>query len=274
MGCKRLVVERLGGCLVELTLPAIDTVRIAQREVTIDDVLAELRRSCAARAGTGTLIDGPGVIGVRSGPAPILWVSAAATSHRVLPELAGSADINEVYVESGATGMVELLAESGWTSSTTSIQIVIESALTLITPSGYTIDAAQARDMPAIRSAMTDAFDLPAAILDSAYPDNFFDVAAPVRVFVARDRSHEIVGTVCVRQQWRSAMVFGLTVRGEHRANGLARALVSTASATALGDGAHFVHGMSSAIPAAAVGGYEIARWTHLVRSDLERTAA
>jgi hypothetical protein len=257
---------------VELMLGAPD-VSVISRPPTQADVLAEYRRSCAARAAPGDLIDESGAIGVRRGPAAVLWLHAGIDASRVTELIANAPELTEIYVEAAAGRVIGHVVARGWRIEEVHRQQVVSGPIADPAPvERYKIEEAAPAQMPAIRAVIGAAFNLPAHILNDCYPDTFFTVAAPVRVLVARDAAGRVVGTVAGRRQWRSAMVFGLAVEQAHRRCGLGRTLAATIVHAMLTDGADFVHGLVSADgdPLCVLrGAHEVGRWTRLTRPEV-----
>jgi N-acetylglutamate synthase-like GNAT family acetyltransferase len=116
---------------------------------------------------------------------------------------------------------------------------------------------------------LATAYQLPIRTIEAAYPDDFFVEAAPARLFVARSASGEVIGTIGHRQQGDAAMIFGLSVRGDHRHRGIASALLATAMRSAADDGATLLHGLTSDSTrrlAAQYGFERVGSWLYLLR--------
>lgn len=236
-----------------LTVARPDGPRVVRREPQLRDVIAEHRRHSAARAAAGDLVDEPGIVGVTGGTEPVLWLYSEDGTSRIHELLAGTHELTEIYVESAAARLCDLLTESGWTVRDVLSQVVVGGPMRALTaaPDGISLGEASAEELAQLREDIT--------------------AASPTRVLVARSDNGEIVGTAALRRQFRSAMIFGLEVALPHRRRGVGSALVSAAALSALRDGAEFAHGLSGATSAGAcarAGGQVVGRWARLVRSS------
>jgi N-acetylglutamate synthase-like GNAT family acetyltransferase len=245
-----------------------------------EDVLDELRRSSRRRASGPALIDEPGLTGVVAGTGPTLWATSAADARRVCEIAANAPALSEIYVDARSQKLVSALTQQGFAYNGVEQLVLRESAVdTLISlPAGYLLrESTDAADMPALRTLLTAAFDVPDGVIANAYPDDFFVKAAPARFVVATTTDGEIVGCIGRRRQHTAAMLFGLAVRPEHRSRQLARALVAVAANEALNVGAGFVYGNAerAAVSIAQSCGFEqVATWIHLARTpDVGETA-
>src|SRR3954454_18239548 len=93
------------------------------------DVVAEIVRSSAARAGAGQLWHRAGGVGVLSGPAPVLWVHGEVAVDDLLGTLREATEIPEIYVEVSRARAIETLARSGWTRGEVMHQLVCDATL-------------------------------------------------------------------------------------------------------------------------------------------------
>lgn len=259
---------------MELTMNRSDEVVVTGRAASdMARVIAVLRESCVRRAA-GLAIDEPGITGVVSGTAPILWAYDGVNADR-LSNLVGTApDVDEVYVDQRCTAAAEALLGSGeWELRDVMDQQVLlpgERGLPTVNTE-YAIDAAGPADMHLVRRALATAYQLPIRTIEAGYPDDFFVKAAPVRLYVARSESGEVIGTIAHRQQGDAAMIFGLSVRSDHRRRQVASALLATAVRSAADDGAAMLHGLTCDATRRLAERHGFTRaggWLYLLRND------
>jgi ribosomal protein S18 acetylase RimI-like enzyme len=258
---------------MELTLTRSDDVVALDRSTAaMAKVVEVLRNSSVRRASAGAAVDEPGITGVLSGTAPILWAYEGVDVGRLTGLVDTAPDVEEVYVDQRCASAADALLASGeWELRDVMDQQVFrpaESAIPVASDT-CTIEAAGPADMWVVRRALATAYQLPIRTIEAAYPDDFFEMAAPVRLFLARSESGEVIGTIGHRQQDDAAMMFALSVRSDHRRRHLASALLATAMRSAADDGATMLHGMScdATRRLAARHGFErVGSWLYLLR--------
>ena len=235
------------------------------------DVVDEISRSCERRATAGQLLDGPGVVGVLSGAAPVVWVHGETDASRLTEALGNSPEVDEVYVAAEQEAIVTTLGAAGWDYAESVTQMVHRGADVPLVVSGLpTVSALQPGDMADVRDLMRRFAGVDESILEHSYGDDFFVVAAPVWLFGARDGAGQLVGQIALRRQGRSAMGFGLTVDPAWRSTGLSTVLVAAAVRQAMAVGAEFVHAQAretSARRLADCGFAPVGTWLRLVRA-------
>jgi predicted N-acetyltransferase YhbS len=258
---------------MELTMSRPEGVIALDRSTAaMAQVIAVVRESSLRRAVGDAAVDEPGVFGVRSGTAPILWAHDGITGDRLLSLASAAPELDEVYVEQRSSAAADaLLATGEWElRDVMDQQVFLPASQPLPEAEGVcTIDAAGPADMPLIRRAIATAYQLPVHTVEAAYPDDFFVVAAPVRLFVARSETGEVIGTIAHRRQGNAAMVFAMSVRTDHRRRGVASDLLTAAMRSAVADGATLLHGLSCAATrrVAASHGFErVGSWLYLLR--------
>jgi hypothetical protein len=260
---------------MELTVTrADDVIALDRSAAAMADVIAVLRRSSVRRAPVGAAVDERGITGVLSGTAPILWAHSGVDANRLASLVASAPDLEEVYVDQRCAAATDALLNSGkWELRDVMGQQVFRPAeQTIPTPGGMcAIDEAGPADMHVVRRALATAYQLPIHIIEAAYPDDFFVRAAPARLFVARSASGEVIGTIGHRQQGDAAMIFALSVRGDHRQRHIASDLLATAMRSAADDGATLLHGLTSDATrrlAARQGFERVGSWLYLLRNS------
>jgi N-acetylglutamate synthase-like GNAT family acetyltransferase len=270
VGQQQLGHRDLGELGVELTVARQPLAVASKPAATLVDVMAVIRDSCRRRVPGEDLVDEPGLVGVKRGPAAVLWAFDGAGPDRLVKVAAALPDVRELYVDCVAAPPPAALAGVGWQQWESSGHVVFETGTRRFpVAGGYRIEEATAADMAAVRRAIGAAFGLPDAITAADYPDDFLVIAAPARLFVVRDRSGAVVGTAASRVQGRAALLFALTVDAEHRGRGLARALITHAMAAAEQPGVEFLHAQindSTRALASSLRGVEVARWAHFLR--------
>jgi GNAT superfamily N-acetyltransferase len=210
---------------------------------TWDDVVDEITASSVRRAPDGGLLVEPGVVGVLSGAAPVVWVHDATDPARLADVLAASPEVDEVYVTATQPETSELLQQLGWRVDEVCIQTVHDGTRIPEIVSGLpTVHLLQPGDMADVRELLHAHGGVEDAQLTSSYGDDFFTVAAPVWMFGARDGAGRLVGLVAIRRHGRSVMGFALTVDPAWRSTGLSTALIAVAVRQAVDTGAEFVH--------------------------------
>jgi GNAT superfamily N-acetyltransferase len=237
----------------------------------LEQVLAEIRESSRRRAA-GHFVDDGGVLGVTEGVAPVLWITAGAQPLSVVRVAAGAADQCEIYVEQTAGDTLAALVDAGWSIADESEHVVYDGGVPplVAVPDGFTLrECTDPAVVPAVRDLIVDAFDAPRDRIEAAYPDDFFERAAPARLILAETVDGKLAGVVGRRRQHDSAMLFALAVAARHRGSQLGSALARRATADALRDGATFVHATvdrpGSAL-ARSVGFTPVAHWMRLSR--------
>lgn len=238
---------------------------------TWDDVVDEITASCVRRSTEDSLWQTAGSVGVLHGAAPVMWVHGDTDGDGLAAVLNASPEVDEVYVSSGQPGVAETLRRNGWTSVELSTHLVhdgrhapeVIARIPVVRP-------LQPGDMADVRQLMRDHAGIDEAQLLASYPDNFFEVAAPVWLFGARDDAGRLVGVVAVRRQGRSAMGFALTVDPAWRSTGLSTALITAGVRQASAIGADFIHAQAnerSARRLVECGFTVVGAWERLVRS-------
>jgi predicted N-acetyltransferase YhbS len=252
--------------------PSTDSVRVNRAAPSMADVISIVRASCNGRSANGAAIDEPGLTGVLSGTAPILWVYEGADIDRLRELLAASPEVTEVYVDERAFVAADALLNcEEWALHQVFDQELFRPDDRVMSEASApcVIEAAGPADMHLIRRSLATAFQLPVRTIEASYPDGFFVTAAPARLFVARSASGEVIGTVGQRRQADSAMIFGLSVRSDQRQQHVASALLATAMRSAVDDGATLLHGLSCEAThriAARHGFQQVGRWLYLLR--------
>jgi GNAT superfamily N-acetyltransferase len=247
--------------------------RVSADEATVglgsgwDLVVAEIRESCARRAGTGELFRSHHAVGVRSGASPVLWVHGPGDTDLVANVVVGSPEVDDVYVSADAAATRRRLADLGWVSAGSVTQLVCDRE-NWTAGDAPGIRELTGADLPEFRRVLAAATDADDRLLASSYGPDFFERAHPAWLFGAYDGA-ALVGTVGMRLQQRSAMVFALAVDGEARGGGVAADLVRTAIRQAFLADAEFVHALAE--PASlrvglAAGARAVGTWEHLVR--------
>ena len=237
-------------------------------------VVALLRESAVRRAPAGMAVDEPGITGVLSGAAPILWAYEGVEAARLASLVKSAPEVDEVYVDQRCAAAADALLGSGeW-----GLHDVVDQQVLRPGKQGwpamstdYAIEAAGPADMHLVRRALATAYQLPVRTIEAGYPDDFFVKAAPVRLYVARSESGEVIGTIGHRQQGDAAMIFGLSVRSDHRRRHVASALLATAVRSAADDGAAMLHGLSCNATRRLAAGHGFARvggWLYLLRDS------
>jgi len=271
---QQLVGQQLVGRDMELTMSRPAGVIALERSVAaMEQVIAVIRESSLERAVGDAAVDEPGVFGVRSGTAPILWAHDGITGGRLLSLAAGAPELDEIYVEQRSSAAADaLLATGEWELRDVMDQEVFQAGAQPLpeADSPCVIEPAGPADMPMVRRAVATAYQLPVHTVEAAYPDDFFLAAAPVRLFLARSESGEVIGTIAERRQADdAAMLFALSVRSDHRRQGVASDLLTVAMRSAVADGATMLHGLSCAATRRLVAshGFErVGSWLYLLR--------
>jgi len=233
------------------------------------EIVDEIIRSCESRSRAGQLFEAPGVVGVLSGAAPVVWVHGE-TDATLLTETLAQSGVDEVYVAAGQEGLVTTLAAAGWEYTEAVTQMIHRGTDVPQVVSGLpSVHALQPGDMVDVRDLMRRHAGIEESLLEHSYGDDFFVVAAPVWLFGARDGAGRLVGQLGLRRQGRSAMGFGLTVDPTWRSTGLSTVLVGSAVRQAMAAGAEFVH--AQARPASVrvltdCGFTAVGTWLRLVR--------
>jgi GNAT superfamily N-acetyltransferase len=265
------------GVDMELTMTAPEALslrlELADRRTGWDDVVAEMVRSCSARAEAHARWQRPGAIAVLTGPAPVAWVHGAVDVDELVATLDGAADVCEAYVDRGRPGTIAALVAAGWSTAEVMAQMVATR------PAPMAVRARVSADLPAVEPLGADDLDRLRAlllaqgcepeVLAASYPDDFFTVAAPVQVFGARDAAGQLVGSVAVRRQSRGALGFALNVAAGWQGRGLGRALVVAGLDAGFATGAEFVHaqaGQASAGLLTSCGFTGAGAWQRLIR--------
>jgi N-acetylglutamate synthase-like GNAT family acetyltransferase len=229
-----------------------------------------IRDSCMSRAAAGTFVDLPGIVGVRSGSAPLLWVTPEAAPARLTNLVGLSGDVHEMYVDIRNDACVEALGRRGWRAREAMAHMATTAPGIVLTelPPQHAVRSASAQDVPAVRELIGSAFDIPREARYAAYPDDFLVQAAPVQLLVAESGNH-IVGSVAVRHQGDAAMMFALAVAETSRRQGLSRGLINRGVSAAINGGAGLVHALTSGVTtglAYDMGWVQVANWVHLTR--------
>jgi GNAT superfamily N-acetyltransferase len=234
------------------------------------EVVDEITRSCKRRAADGQLLEGPGVVGVLAGAAPVVWVHGPTDATRLTEALARSAEVDEVYVAAAQEPIATTLGAAGWTCTETVTQMIHRGADVPQIVSGLpAVHALQPGDLADVRDLMRRHAGVDESMLEHSYGDDFFVVAAPVWLFGARDGAGRLVGQIALRRQGRSAMGFGLTVDPAWRSTGLSTVLVGSAVRQAMAVGAEFVHAQARPTSARRLtdcGFAGVGAWLRLVR--------
>jgi ribosomal protein S18 acetylase RimI-like enzyme len=161
----------------------------------------------------------------------------------MMAALARSPEVDDVYVGPAATGARAALLAAGWRSAGMQTQLVVQRA-------GWSGGAADdvrelgVADLPEFRRTLARATGADDRLLTASYGDDFFERAHPAWLFGKFDGAW-LVGTVGMRLQQRSAMVFALGVDDSDRSRGVARDLVRAAVSQAFAAGATFVHALA-----------------------------
>jgi ribosomal protein S18 acetylase RimI-like enzyme len=258
---------------MELTVTrARDVIALDGSAAAMANIVAVIRHSSLRRAPAGAAVDEPGITGVLSGTAPILWAHHGANPARLAQLVEAAPELDEVYVDGRCPAAANLLLASGeWELREVMDQQVFRPAEAAMPVAGEpcTIDAAGPADMHIVRRALATAYQLPIHTIEAAYPDDFFVKAAPVRLFVGRSESGEVIGTIAHRQQGDAAMIFALSVRSDYRRRQVGSALLATAMRSAADDRATMLHGLTCDATRRLAGrqGFErVGSWLHLLR--------
>jgi ribosomal protein S18 acetylase RimI-like enzyme len=233
-------------------------------------VISTLRAACNRRTTPANRLDRPGMFGVLSGAAPIVWAHGAVGGRRLRAVLAASPDVREIYVTASRMDVVAGVLEDDWHVHAHAGHYFFagQPERSVGVPASYSISEAGPSDVPDIRAMMVRSFGVPAEVIADGYPDDFFIKAAPSRLFIARDAAGNVVGSVGARSQGSPVMLFGQTVDPRHRRRGVARALAQTAMLATAEDAA-FLHAVTNDITgalASSLGAREVGRWLHLLR--------
>lgn len=252
---------------LELTMAALRLCDAPADAPTWDDVVAEIITSCRQRAPRGALLDVPGAVGVLAGPAPVVWAYAESAAAVVVAATDESV-VEEIYV--GDARLAGELSTHGWVLDSRVSQVVMP-AIPVSAAGGTAIEIAELgrEDLADVRAGLVDWGRCAPAIIEAAYPDEFFTVAAPVTLLGAR-HDHALCGIVGVRRQTRASMLFALAVAPSHRQAHIGRRLVTQAVEHARGDGAQFVHAQTNDVSAAVLarcGFAAVGSWRRLVRA-------
>jgi hypothetical protein len=243
-------------------------------EPNFADVISTLRAACNRRTTPANRLDQPGMFGVLSGAAPIVWAHGAVDGRRLRAVLAASPDVREIYVTASRMDVVADVVEDDWHVHAHAGHCLFagQPERSVALPASYAISEAGPSDMPDIRAMMIRSFGVPAEVIADGYPDDFFIKAAPTRLFVARDSAGNVVGSVGAKSQGSPVMLFGQTVDPLHRRRGVARALAQTAM-LATAEDATFLHAVTNDITgamASSLGAREVGRWLHLLRGPAD----
>ena len=235
-----------------------------------DDVVAEIASSCVRRAGSDQLLLAPGVVGVLAGAAPVVWVHGSPDVTALSAALERSPEVDEVYVSGAHDVVAASLQLTGWRRTDVVTQMVHDGAVVPEIVSGLpAVHALQPGDLADVRDLLRRCSDVEESVLEHSYSDDFFNVAAPVWMFGARDGAGRLVGVIAVRRQGRSAMGFALNVDTDWRSTGLSTALVAVAVRQAVSVGAEFVHVQGNALSTRRLtdcGFTTVGSWVRLVR--------
>jgi GNAT superfamily N-acetyltransferase len=256
------------GVTIQMLASAFDT-NLARS--TWADVIDEITLSCTARAQSGQLLTGRGVVGVLAGAAPVVWVHGATDVARLRDVLAASPEVDEIYVSGTQQAVVEALAGNGWDPVEVVAQTVHDGAVVPQVIRGLpAVHSLQPGDMADVRTLLRTAAGVDESLLEASYSDDFFTVAAPVWMYGARDGAGRLVGLIALRRQHRAAMGFALTVDESWRSTGLSTALVAAAVRQSTAVGATFLHaqaGERSVRRLTDCGFATVGTWHRMVRS-------
>jgi ribosomal protein S18 acetylase RimI-like enzyme len=229
-------------------------------------VLGELRRSCRARADASELLDISGAVGVLSGASPVVWLHAPEALAEVARVLAESLDVSDVYAGEGLP-LGELEA-CGWIPDLAVRQVVLDLPTTRGRDRYEDVCELGADDVPAFVAGLQRSHGLSDRVVAHAYPADFLERAAPVRLFGVRD-GERLLGAVATRRPFVGALLFGLWVAPAERGRGIARALVTAAAQAERAAGARFLHAQvagPSLDLTLSLGWQDCGGWQHLSR--------
>lgn len=222
------------------------------RRIGWTEIAEELTAASAARAPRGGLWRQEGGVAVVAGSAQTAWMHGRADVSSVLAMLDSASGVHEVYVTAAHPALIDAMVAAGWKRGEFMHHVARD-----LTDARRVISLTDARgvselgpaDLPRLRELLR-CNGVPERMLASHYPDEFFAIAAPVRVVGITAADGTLLGSCAVRRQFRGALGFALYVRPGSQGQGIARALVDAACRAAAEMGAEFVHAQASAAAA------------------------
>src|SRR4051812_426976 len=136
---------------MELTVTRPDEVVVMNHSTSeMARIISVLRESSVRRAPAGMAVDEPGITGVLSGTAPILWAYEGVDAQRLASLAQSAPELDEVYVDRRCTAAADALLGSGeWVLRDVMDQQVFlpgENAVPTVS-SEFAMDAAGPADM-------------------------------------------------------------------------------------------------------------------------------
>ena len=218
------------------------------RRIGWTEIAEELTSASAARAPLGGLWRQDGGVAVVAGPAQTAWIHGHADVAAVLAMLDRASGVHEVYVTAQHSALIEAMMAAGWKRGELMHHVVrdLHDSRDVINLTDTKVSELGPADVPQLRELLRRS-GVPERMLASHYPDEFFAIAAPVRVVGVRADDGTLLGSCAVRRQLRGGLGFALYVRPDASGRGLARALVDAACRAAAEMGAEFVHAQAGA---------------------------
>jgi len=212
------------------------------------EIAEELTGASVARAPLGGLWRREGGVAVVAGPAQTAWMHGRADVAEVLEMLGGASGVHEVYVTAEHSALIDAMVAGGWQRGGFMQHVVrdLRDMPRALSSTGAGVSELGPADVPRLRELLRCS-GVPELMLASHYPDDFFAIAAPVRVVGITAGDRTLLGSCAVRRQLRGALGFALYVRPDWSGRGLARALVDAACRAAAEMGAEFVHAQAGA---------------------------
>jgi GNAT superfamily N-acetyltransferase len=220
------------------------------RRIGWTEIAEELTAASAARAPLGGLWRREGGVAVVAGSAQTAWMHGQVDVAAALAMLGSASGVHEVYVTAAHSALIDAMVAAGWQRGEFMHHVVrdLRDAGDVVSLCDTELRPAELgpADVPRLRELLRCS-GVPERMLASHYPDDFFAIAAPVRVVGITAVDGTLLGSCAVRRQGRGALGFALYVRPGSGGRGLARALVDAACRAAGEMGAEFVHAQASA---------------------------
>lgn len=218
------------------------------RRIGWTEIAEELTAASAARAPLGGLWRREGGVAVVAGAAQMAWMHGRTDIAAALAMLDSASGVHEVYVTAEHLALIEAMVAAGWKRGEFMHHVVrdVTDLRGVVDLTGVAASDLGPADVPRLRELLRCS-GVPERMLASHYPDEFFAIAAPVRVVGITADDGTLLGSCAVRRQFRGALGFALYVRPGSQGHGFARALVDAACRAAAEMGAEFVHAQASA---------------------------